>query len=101
MATTRYAKSIFPAEKKKIITAQEAAKIAVDYYKEVTGDYNQPGVEEVELAENESNWLITLGFRRSASDTISSLYGKTEVIYKVFEIDAKNGNVLSMKIKKV
>ena len=83
------------------VKAQEAAKIATDYYKEVTGDYQQPAVEEVELSKDNKYWLITLGVRRSASDTISNLYGKTEVEYKVFKIDAQNGNVLSMKIREV
>ena len=83
------------------VKAQEAAKIAMEYYKEVTGDYQQPAVEEVELSEDNKNWLITLGVRRSPGDTISNLYGKTEIEYKVFKIDAQNGNVLSMKIREV
>ena len=83
------------------IKAQDAAKIAVEYYREVTGDYNQPAVEEVEISEDNKYWLITLGVRRSPGDTISNLYGKTEVEYKVFKIDSQNGNVLSMKIREV
>ena len=83
------------------IKAQEAAKIATEYYKEVTGDYNQPAVEEVEISEDNKYWLITLGARRSSGDAISDLYGKTEIEYKVFKIDAQNGNVLSMKIREV
>ncbi len=83
------------------IKAQGAVKIAVEYYKEVTGDYNQPAVEEVELSKDNKHWLITLGIRRSSGDAISNLYGKTEIEYKVFKIDAQNGNVLSMKIREV
>ena len=89
------------SSKKKTITAQEAAKSAIEYYKEVTGDYNQPSVEEVELSEDGKCWLITLGLRRSGSDTISALYGKSEIVYKVFEIDSSDAKVLSMKIRKV
>ncbi len=94
-------KQAIPLVKKKIITAQDAAKLAIEYYREVTGDYNQPSVEEVELSENGNNWLITLGLRRNVADTLASIYGKAEVVYKIFEINAHDGKVMSMKIRKV
>lgn len=101
MAQMSRPKPILPPIKKSLITAQEAARAAMDYYKEVTGDYNQSSVEEVELSEDQSDWLITLGTRRNANDSLSVIYGKTEIVYKMFKIDAHDGRVISMKIRDV
>ncbi|KKQ46174.1 MAG: hypothetical protein US63_C0005G0016 [Candidatus Moranbacteria bacterium GW2011_GWC2_37_8] len=83
------------------VTAQEAAKIAADYYREVANDYDQPSTEEVEISEDQKYWLITLGIRKQGGDAISSLYGKTYIAYKIFKIDSQTGDVLSMKIREV
>lgn len=58
-------------------------------------------LEETELDDSE-NWLITL----SADDTalsgplgeIASAFGKNR-IYKIFRIDGRSGDVLSMKVR--
>jgi hypothetical protein len=87
--------------KKEGITAQRAAKIAIDHYRRVTGDAQLPTVEEFELSDSDKCWLITLGVRKGSNDAISSLYGRVEVEYKVFKIDTKDGKVVSMKIREV
>jgi hypothetical protein len=83
------------------IDAKEAAKIATEYYRDVTRDFDQTSVEEIEVSDDKKYWLITLGIRKTVNDTVSALYGKTRITYKVFQVDAENGDVLSMKIKEI
>lgn len=85
--------------KKIKITAQEAARKAIDYYQEVANDHSQPNVEEIEISDDKKHWLITLGIVKSAHDAVSAMYGKVETTYKVFKIDSQSGDVLSMKIR--
>lgn len=83
-----------------MITAKEAVEIAVKYYQEVTSSYALPVVEEVDMSDDDKAWLITLGIERAdKGNAVSTLYGNVKIIYKVFSIDAENGNVLSMKIR--
>lgn len=81
-----------------MITAKEAAQLAAKYYQEVTNDYNQVSVAEVELSEDKTTWLITLAHRVQSSP-FAGLEDKWA--YKTFKIDAESSEVLSMKIKKV
>jgi hypothetical protein len=54
-------------------------------------------LEEVELSEDETRWLVTLGFSRPADNQFVSTMVQRE--YKLFEIDAITGKVKSMKIR--
>jgi hypothetical protein len=54
-------------------------------------------LEEVELAEDESRWLVTLGFSRPADNQFVPTMTQRE--YKLFEVDAVTGEVKSMKIR--
>jgi hypothetical protein len=54
-------------------------------------------LEEVELAGDESRWLVTLGFNRPANNQFILTGVQRE--YKLFEIDALTGEVKSMKIR--
>ena len=77
------------------ISAADAAKIASNYYRNISGNYDDLSIEEIEKNEEGTAWLITLGIpergyainRPSAKD------------YKVFEIDSDTKDVLSMKIR--
>lgn len=55
-------------------------------------------LEEVELSEDESAWLITLGFIRPSSGILTE-QPKRE--YRRFEIDTLTGDLKSMKIRAV
>ena len=73
------------------ISAREASRIAVNYFKKVaTGQPSAIAVEEVEMTEDASEWLITLGF--AGDDWVSR-------VFKVFRINAASGEVRSMKIR--
>jgi hypothetical protein len=62
-------------------------------------------LEEVELSEDETHWLITLGFdrRRPVRSTFEALQSMTpyERAYKTIEIRADTGEVRSMKIREL
>ncbi len=66
-------------------------------------------LEEVDLSEDGSQWLITFGFTPSEVDTkstsiLGSLGGaavQTRREYKVIAIDSRTGEPLSMKIREL
>lgn len=59
-------------------------------------------LEEVELADQENEWLITLGFDMPVKTNellAASLAPSYKREYKVFKVDAETGAVKSMKIR--
>ncbi len=85
------------------ISPKEAASSAAAYYEAVTGDtLGQVFIEEVELSEDEKHWKVTLS-HKDYTEHGSVLYGIQPAgrRFKSFVIDAMNGEVKSMKIKKI
>ena len=100
----------------KILQVQDAARIAFDYLQQL---YNSDEVtplmlEEVELSDDEKYWFITFSLSRKLppppqsklsklTEQATSLLTtpKVETIYKVIKVDAKTGDVLSMKIREI
>lgn len=63
-------------------------------------------LEEVELSEDKTFWLVTLGFSRPTDKDNNPLgdiltLPKPQREYKVFKVDAETGEVQSMKIREV
>ena len=57
-------------------------------------------LEEVEMAEGSNAWLVTLGFSRQIpSENIMEAIGSKKYLksFKVFRINADNGEMISMK----
>ena len=79
-----------------MIEAKDAAYSAVRYFEDITGYTERVTIEEVEFDDNTNCWLITLGYL--AQPEIMPLVGRKKA-YKVFKIDANNGDVLSMKLR--
>ena len=80
-----------------MLDVKEAAHRASEYF---AGLYAGQGVsdvqlEEVELTEDGQYWLITLSYPTNA------IFIDANRKYKVFKIDAKTGEVKSMKIRTV
>jgi hypothetical protein len=72
----------------------------VDRFKDVL-------VEEVDLSEDNRYWNVTIGFTRGQETTsggpMATLIGESSEFkreYKVFQIDADNGDLRSMKSRK-
>jgi hypothetical protein len=85
------------------ISVKEAVTAAARYFTDVTGYTQGVTVEEVELAEDKTYWLVTLGYlapQRGGSPLVT-LYAPPEVQYKLFKVDAKTGEVTSMKTRKL
>lgn len=83
------------AVKKERISPRQAAVAACEFYANVTDRSEQASIEEVELNESGTKWVITLGFG-------GTLFGTVKVeprSFKKFEIDAYTGTVVSMKIR--
>ena len=79
-------------EEKRRLTAKEAAEVAAKYLAELK-DMNRLdiSIEEIELSSDEMYWLITLGHPRT--------FIVPSKDYKVIKVDAKTGEVISMKMR--
>ena len=89
-----------------MIDVKEAVRIAIHFAKELipTEDFDSITLEEVELAQHEPFWYVTLGFKKQvAADPLMVFTGKTAnliIRYKIFQINRDSGEVISMKIRK-
>ena len=72
------------------ISPKEAAEAASKFYKDTTNNYASMKLEEIELIEN--YWYVTLSIEEGGFITDKN--------YKIFKVDATNGYVEYMKIKK-
>lgn len=91
-----------------MIDVKDAAKKAIAYFNDLyegTG-YQSIALEELELSSDETFWLITIGYNEpgfgvGAGVEISGggFLGGTLRKYKIFEVDAKSGDVISMKMR--
>lgn len=80
------------------IDARAAAQSAATYYENITGEQTKLSIEEIELNDSSTYWLITLGL--SDPFGLGSMRGKVNS-YKIFKVDANTGDVKSMKIRKI
>lgn len=86
------------------INAKAAALKAKEYYTEVVDDRNaEITLEEIELQDtpnDEKFWNVTLSIKKNVSDYNLISQGIRELFqYKLFKVDARTGDVLSMKIR--
>ena len=84
-----------------MLDVKEAAQRASEYFAGLFADQGVSNVqlEEVELTEDGGYWLITLSYPLIPSILPVNIVSKRN--YKVFKIDAKTGEVKSMKIRTV
>jgi hypothetical protein len=75
------------------LDARGAAAIARRYLIDLLGDQYDLRLEEIEVAEDDSHWLVTLSYTNTPLRSLRE--------YKVFKIDARTGKVLYMKIRSV
>jgi len=62
-------------------------------------DAEKVQLEEVELSVDKKSWLVTMSYEGAGHSVASSLLVGKSVFYKLFRIDAKSGEVLSMKVR--
>ncbi len=83
-----------------MIDVKQAAQIAANYFSDLNpGKFQNLALEEIELTDDEENWLVTLGYNPPSTNIFVN--GPVAREYKVIRIDAKDGKVVSMKIKKI
>jgi hypothetical protein len=83
------------------IDAPAAANAAAAYFKELYPTVRAFSLEEVELSEDGAHWLITLSFEIAPSNTVVLPFQPPRTKFKVFTVDAKTGEVLKMRIRKL
>ncbi len=83
-----------------MIDVKQATQIALKYFSELNpGMFERVALEEVEKSVDEKDWLVTLGYSLPSLLLLAGTPPQRE--YKEIRIDATNGNVVSMKIKKI
>ena len=90
-----------------MIKVKRATQIAQDYIKELyhTDEVRDLSLEEVELAEDNKFWLVTLAFTKQLMQPLNPMEAMTGPkfarFYKELKIYTENGQVHSMKNKKL
>lgn len=84
-----------------MIDVKEAVKIASEQLVELVGPdkISALRLEEVELTDDESCWLITLGFTDMTMQGVMQMLREPARQYRVLAIDAENGHFKSMKMR--
>ena len=84
-----------------MINVKEATDKAKEHLLAFFTDAEQVQLEEVELSEDKAHWLITLSYEGLSSSVASSMLVGKSLLYKIFKLDAKQGEVISMKIRDI
>jgi hypothetical protein len=84
-----------------MINVKDATDKAKEHLLAFFPDADQVQLEEVELSEDKAHWLITLSYEGVSSSVASSMLVGKSLLYKIFKLDAKNGEVISMKIRNI
>ena len=84
-----------------MINVKEAADKAKEHLIAFFPDAEQVQLEEVELSADKAHWLITLSYEADSGSVASSMLVGKSVRYKVFKLDTKSGDVISMKIRNI
>ncbi len=84
-----------------MINVKEATDKAKEYLTSFFPDAENLQLEEVEQSQDKAHWLVTVSYEGISNSVASSLLVGKTVLYKIFKIDAKNGEVVSMKIRDI
>lgn len=87
-----------------MLEVKEAVKVATEYIQTLFAEKQIPELrlEEVELSQDGQFWEVTLSFVvREPTAYLSLGDAARSREYKIFRVNAENGQVQSMKIRKV
>ncbi len=84
-----------------MINVKEATDKAKEYLVSFFPDAENVQLEEVEMTEDKAHWFVTISYEGVSNSVASSLLVGKTVLYKIFKIDAKVGEVISMKIRDI
>ena len=92
-----------------MVDVKQAVAKAMGYLEDMykIDEFRDILLEEVDLSEDNKFWNVTIGFTRVQESTsggpMATLIGQSAEFkreYKVFQIDAKNGDLRSMRSRK-
>jgi len=92
-----------------MVDVKEAVGKAMDYLKDMyqIDQFKDVLLEEVDLSEDNEFWNVTIGFTRRQESTsggpMATLIGQSTEFkreFKIFQIDAENGALRSMRSRK-
>lgn len=88
---------------RRAIDARAAAQAAAAYFQVLYPNVTAFGLEEVELSDDGSHWQITLSFEVSQKPggLVAFPFQPPKTKFKVFKVDARTGEVVSMRIRKL
>ncbi len=84
-----------------MINVKEATDKAKEYLVSFFSGFGNVQLEEVEMTEDKAHWYVTISYEGVSNSVASSLLVGKTVLYKIFKIDAKVGEVISMKIRDI
>ncbi len=84
-----------------MIDVKQATTTAREYLVSFFQEAEKAQLEEVELTNDKAHWFITLSYEGVSNSVASSLLVGKSVRYKIFKLDAENGEVISMKIRDI
>jgi len=90
-----------PPRPSKAISPKDAVIAATKYFTDVTGNTSGVSVEEMELSEDGKYWLVTLGYVELKLTGLPLSLTRETKSYKSFKVNARTGDVLSMKIREI
>ncbi len=84
-----------------MINVKEATDKAKEHLLAFFPDAEQVQLEEVELSADKAHWIITLSYEGLSTSVASSMLVGKSLLYKIFKLDTKQGEVISMKIRNI
>ena len=84
-----------------MIDVKQATDRAKEHLASFFPDAEKVQLEEVELTGDKAYWFITLSYEGVSNSIASSLLVGKSVRYKIFKLDAKTGDIISMKIRDI
>jgi hypothetical protein len=84
-----------------MINVKEATDKAKEYLVSFFPDAENVQLEEVEMTGDKAHWFVTISYEGVSNSVASSLLVGKTVLYKIFKINAKVGEVISMKIRDI
>mgnify|MGYP001553503615 CR=1 FL=1 len=84
-----------------MINVKEATEKAKEHLSAFFPDAEEVQLEEVEISADKKHWLITLSYEADSGSVASSMLVGKSLRYKVFKLDTKSGEVISMKIRNI
>ncbi len=82
-----------------MVDAKKASERSIDYLQSFFPEALNIMMEELEQSDDKTCWEVTLSFEVTPTIPSELLSVKKTVLYKIFSVEKKSGEVISMKIR--